>query len=186
MAGALDGKRLRTERLSHEGTFGVGYGVCTYKVLGDDPDRELLKVWEARHTRALEEKRAKEDPWVRLARAEVEAWVRDGMRIEPPAGLPAEMLSQRVGVFVSLHKDGRLRGCIGTIGPTQRCVAEEIIDNAVSASTKDPRFEPVRADELDAMEISVLSMENKLLRRLRNNYKESMERKDLIKVPSLG
>ena len=56
---------------------------------------------------------------------------------------------------MSLHKDGRLRGCIGTIGATQRNVAEEIIENAVSASSKDPRFEPVRPDELEALEISV-------------------------------
>ena len=155
MAGALDGKRLETEKLSHEGTFGVGYGVCAYRVTGDDPQRLLLDVWEARHRKTLEEKRAKEDPWVRLARAEVEAWVREGKRIEVPSDLPAEMLDQRAGVFVSLHKDGRLRGCIGTIGATQRNVAEEIIENAVSASSKDPRFEPVRPDELEALEISV-------------------------------
>ena len=65
------------------------------------------------------------------------------------------MLTERAGVFVSLHKEGRLRGCIGTIGPTRGCVAEEIIENAISASTKDPRFSPVRRDELDALEISV-------------------------------
>ena len=155
MAGALDGKNLETEYLSHEGTFGVGYGICTYRVAGDDPQRLLLKKWEERRRQALEEQRQREDPWVRLARAEVEAWVRGRSRIELPADLPEEMLTERAGVFVSLHKEGRLRGCIGTIEPTRHCVAEEIIENAISASTRDPRFSPVRAEELDALEISV-------------------------------
>ena len=155
MAGALDGRSLETEMLSHEGTFGVGYGICTYRVLGDDPERHLLKEWEARRRQALDAQRRKEDPWVRLARAEIEAWVGEHRRITLPEDLPAVMLTERAGVFVSLHKEGRLRGCIGTIEPTRRCVAEEIIENAISASTKDPRFPPVRRDELDALEISV-------------------------------
>ena len=155
LAGALDGLRLETEKLSHEGTFGVGYGICTYRVTGEDPERRLLEAWQTRRRQALEAQRRNEDPWVRLARAEVEAWVGGRRRIEPPADLPAAMLGERAGVFVSLHKEGRLRGCIGTIEPTQRCVAEEIIENAISASTRDPRFPPVRRDELDALEISV-------------------------------
>ncbi len=155
MAGALDGKALETEKLSHEGTFGVGYGICTYRVTGDDPERQLLKKWEDRRGRRLDEQRRNEDAWVRLARAEVEAWVRERRKIEPPADLPAEMLSSKAGVFVSLHKDGRLRGCIGTIEPARRCVAEEIIENAISASSRDPRFSPVRKDELESLEISV-------------------------------
>ena len=58
-------------------------------------------------------------------------------------------------MFVSLHKDGRLRGCIGTIEPVRGCIAEEIIENAISAATRDPRFPPVQENELDALEISV-------------------------------
>ena len=155
LAGALDGRRLETERLSHEGTFGVGYGICTYRVMNDDPERQLLKKWETRRMQALDEQRQKEDPWVKLARAEVEAWVCGHRRIEPPVDLPEEMFSERAGVFVSLHREGRLRGCIGTIGPVQDCVAEEIIENAISASSRDPRFSPVRKEELEDLEISV-------------------------------
>ena len=155
LAGALDGKALETKKLSHEGTFGVGYGICTYRVTGDDPGRRCLEAWRARRQNALEAQRQREDPWVKLARAEVEAWIRERRRIEPPGDLPEEMLSCRAGAFVSLHKDGRLRGCIGTIEPVRRCVAEEIIENAVAAASRDPRFSPVRADELDALEISV-------------------------------
>ena len=155
LAGALDGKRVEAERLSHEGTFGVGYGICTYRVTGDDPERQLLKKWEARRRQELAARRQKEDPWVRLARAEVEAWVSGRRRIALPDDLPEEMITKRAGVFVSLHKEGRLRGCIGTIAPTRANIAEEIIENAISAATRDPRFSPVQRDELDALEISV-------------------------------
>ena len=155
LAGALDGKSLATEHLSHEGTFGVGYSVCTYRVLGDDPDRRLLENWEERQRAILMEKREKEDAYVRLARAVIDAWILKRKRVTPPDDLPPEMKERRAGVFVSLHKDGRLRGCIGTIQPVRICVAEEIIDNAISASTRDPRFSPVRAEELSSLEISV-------------------------------
>ena len=115
----------------------------------------LLEKWEERRRRSLAAKRQSEDPWVRLARAEVEAWVNGRRRIDPPEDLPAALYADRAGVFVSLHKEGRLRGCIGTIAPTQPCVAEEIIANAISAASRDPRFSPVRKDELGALEISV-------------------------------
>ena len=72
-----------------------------------------------------------------------------------PEDLPEELLKTRAGAFVSIHKHGRLRGCIGTIMPTTDCLAKEIIRNAVSASTRDPRFDPIRPDELKWLEISV-------------------------------
>ena len=155
LAGALDGKRLETKRLSHEDTFGVGYGICTWRVLGDDPDRRLLEKWEARQRRALLEKRAKEDAFVRLARAVINTWIRERKRFPLPEDLPPEMTLMRAGAFVSLHREGRLRGCIGTILPVRSCIAEEIADNAISAATRDPRFSPVRPEELDSLEISV-------------------------------
>ena len=65
------------------------------------------------------------------------------------------MYTRRAGVFVSIKEEGRLRGCIGTIQAVQESVAQEIIDNAVSASTRDPRFQPIEEDELDKLTISV-------------------------------
>ena len=75
--------------------------------------------------------------------------------ISVPKDLPEEFLSRKAGVFVSLKKDGRLRGCIGTIAPTTGSVAEEIIQNAVSAGTKDYRFPQVAYEELPYLEYSV-------------------------------
>jgi len=78
----------------------------------------------------------------------------DLAQIEPSLDL-GEFASQRAGVFVSLHKHGQLRGCIGTTGPTTASVVTEIIQNAISAAIHDPRFDPVRAGELPGLEISV-------------------------------
>jgi hypothetical protein len=93
-------------------------------------------------------------PLVQLAKKAIEAYVREKRTIPPPVNLTPEM-RERAGVFVSIHKHGRLRGCIGTIEPTKRHVAEEIIANAISAATKDPRFSPVSPDELDELEVKV-------------------------------
>ena len=155
MAGALDGLELETRELSHEGTFGVGYGVCTYRVTGESSSRHCLEIWKNRQRKSLEEKRRKEDDYVRLARATINSWVGEKRRPSLPENLPEEMLKKRAGVFVSLHKDGRLRGCIGTIQAARNSIAEEIVENGISAATKDPRFSPVRPEELDALEISV-------------------------------
>lgn len=92
-------------------------------------------------------------PYVQLARAAMDAFVRHGKRISPPRDFSAPPAT---GVFVSLHlRDGELRGCIGTIQPQHDSLAEEIIENAISAATRDPRFEPLTPGELDALEISV-------------------------------
>jgi len=92
-------------------------------------------------------------PVVRLAKRTVESYVQTG-KAPRPGRLTPEM-KERAGVFVSLHKFGQLRGCIGTFEPTKKNVAEEIIANAISSSTADPRFPPVTASELADLEYNV-------------------------------
>ena len=96
----------------------------------------------------------RKDPLVELARRAIEIYVRERRVIEPPSKLPPE-LSRRAGVFVSIKKDGMLRGCIGTYLPTKENLAAEIIANAVKAATEDPRFPPVRPEELPRLKVSV-------------------------------
>jgi AmmeMemoRadiSam system protein A len=93
-------------------------------------------------------------PLVELARQTITQYVRSGVTIQPPEELTAEM-AQQAGAFVSLHTGGALRGCIGTLEPTRATVAEEVIQNAISAATRDPRFPPVQPNELSGLEISV-------------------------------
>lgn len=156
MAGALDRTSVTAELLSYEGPYGVGYGVAAFLpqgAEGADESRALLEAYEAWRTDDLARRKAAEDPYVQLARASLEAYVRDGRRVRPEeaaaAGhVPQELRDRRAGCFVSLKVDGQLRGCIGTIEPTRASLAEEICANAISAGTRDPRFSPVRAVEL--------------------------------------
>ena len=93
-------------------------------------------------------------PLVQLARDTVETYVNEG-KVIPPPDEPTPEMKQEAGVFVSLHKFGELRGCIGTFEPTRKNVAEEIISNAVSSATRDPCFPPVAPEELEHLEYSV-------------------------------
>lgn len=95
-------------------------------------------------------------PHVKLARAAIDAWVKNRRIIDPEEmGELLKDLQSRAGAFVSLKKRGELRGCIGTFQPARETLAEEIVSNAISAATRDPRFPPVSPDELEELEISV-------------------------------
>lgn len=155
MAGTLDETKVAVQKLSYEGPFGVGYGICTYEVQGSDKERCFVKQYEAQQKKQMAERRAQEDAYVQLARITVEEYIRTGKKPEVPQGLPEELYRQRAGVFVSIKEDGRLRGCIGTIQAVQASIAEEIIENAISASTRDPRFSPIEPEELERLVISV-------------------------------
>lgn len=95
-----------------------------------------------------------EHPLVQLARKTIDTYIKTKKVIDPPPDLIPEMKA-KAGVFVSLHRQGRLRGCIGTFLPTTENVASEIIRNAIESSTQDPRFPPMEKDELTELEISV-------------------------------
>lgn len=155
MAGVFDGLAVKATQLSHEDVTGVGYGICTFYPGEKDESRHFLQQYLEGASRRLAEKRAQEDPYVQLARKSVEYYILHHRKMEMPEDLPEELLTRQAGAFVSIHEHGKLRGCIGTISPVRDCVAREIIDNAVSASTRDPRFDPIRADELKWLEISV-------------------------------
>ncbi len=155
MAGAFDGVRVRASVFSHQDVTGVGYGICSFYPEGKDESRHFLETYLEKQEKELEERAAKSDPYVRLARASVESWVTCRKVLSVPADLPQELLTRRAGAFVSIHKNGQLRGCIGTISAVEECLAKEIIQNAISASSRDPRFSPITADELKYLEISV-------------------------------
>ena len=159
MAGALDGTAVEAKVYSHQDVTGVGYGICSFMPKRPDEDRRFLDI----RKKKLEEDRMKSDGYVRLARASLESYIRTGRKLRVPkdipgelmAELPEEMFHRQAGAFVSIHKHGELRGCIGTIGPTTDCIAEEIVNNAISASTRDPRFPAITEDELEWLEVNV-------------------------------
>ncbi|MFA5107402.1 MAG: AmmeMemoRadiSam system protein A [Patescibacteria group bacterium] len=93
--------------------------------------------------------------YVSLARQAIRSFLQSGMILAVPDDTPEALRHDRAAVFVSLHKNGELRGCIGTLEPTTDCVAEEVIANAIAAATRDPRFEPMKLSELSQTDIKV-------------------------------
>lgn len=134
------------EVLHYEAPFGVGYMVAQIA-------RENLPAKDE----AAEDKADVENGMtdqaggaelLALARRAIETFVREGRVIEKPATLDPT-LNQHAACFVSIKTFERdLRGCIGTIEPVKDTLAEELISNAVSSATRDPRFPPVSPEEL--------------------------------------
>ena len=122
--------------LNYEAPFGVGYLVA-----------QVTNVKAAKRDQAQD--------ITQLARRSIETYVRTGNRIEPPSNTSG-LLGVRAACFVSLKTlEGDLRGCIGTIEPTEDTLAEEVISNAINACTRDPRFSPVKEEELASLRYSV-------------------------------
>jgi len=91
-------------------------------------------------------------PFVILAKQAIFSHLSGNPQPQPE---PLGEAEKPAGAFVSLKKKGQLRGCIGTLIAVRPTLAEEIRDNAVSAATRDPRFEPVTLEELDDITITV-------------------------------
>ena len=159
LAGALDKQKVESKLLSYEGPFGVGYAIVALKPIAEDENRDFLDKFAAFSRKQAQNSRDNEDKYRELARKSLEHKIRYNDHISLPDNLPEELTKTKAGVFVSLHKNGRLRGCIGTISPTTKCVASEIIQNAVSAGLSDTRFEPVKEEELPLLtyKVDVLS-----------------------------
>jgi AmmeMemoRadiSam system protein A len=174
MLGGVLAAGLVPEVLSYEGPFGVGYGVVVFRspagaaggseesgrsAQAGAADAATGAVAPAGHQASdrpggSASKAAGPDPLVSLARQAVEAFVRGRNVISPPAaGLQGS--PPQAGAFVSLHLNGELRGCIGTIEPTRDTLGEEIVRNAIAAATEDPRFPRVTPGELRGLDISV-------------------------------
>lgn len=85
---------------------------------------------------------------VSLAKSAVENYIKERRVISPPKDLPKELFERKAGVFVTIEKDGRLRGCVGTYLPVRDNIGEEIIHNAIAAATEDYRFGAIKKAEL--------------------------------------
>jgi AmmeMemoRadiSam system protein A len=132
--GATSELPLTCEVMNYEAPFGVGYLVAQLTSAPVDAADEDLPG---------------------LARRAVETFARRGEILQPPSSLSG-LLRERAPCFVCLKTmDGELRGCIGTIEPAKDTLAEEIIANAISAATHDPRFDSVKEEELANLVYSV-------------------------------
>lgn len=152
MLGALDGYQFDTQTFSYQDTFGVGYLIS-----GLTPGKKgtsYLDKLRQKEDDSVKAIREGESPPVKWARAVLENYVKTGSIPEDPREITG-LENSRAGAFVSLKKNGRLRGCIGTIFPVSENLLEEIANNAISAGTRDSRFSPVENDELKDLVYSV-------------------------------
>ena len=159
LAGCFDRRKVSARLLSYEGPYGVGYAIASFEPGDRDGSRNILEQFAEISLKNAKASQNTEDEYRTLARRSLEQTVKDGGDMPLPEGLSDELIDKKAGVFVSLYKNGRLRGCIGTISPTTGSIAEEIIQNAVSAGLKDTRFEPVSEQELPFLtyKVDVLS-----------------------------
>jgi AmmeMemoRadiSam system protein A len=130
--------------LHYEGPWGVGYLTALVNESAVTPPSGS-KGGAAGHD---------ETEIVRLARKAIVSYVTDSTVVSPTP-LQDPRLPPRAGVFVSLHRADSLRGCIGTILPTQDTLAEEVVHNAIEAATRDPRFASLTPAELADLDVKV-------------------------------
>lgn len=168
LMGVMNQYQIESKVVSYEAPFGVGYLVASLDIVSESDDDEveqLSRYFIHRH----EEVRKNENDIVIFARRVIEAFVTTGKRPTViskgetltingqtlTCGTFKQMSQIKRGCFVSLHMDGSIRGCIGTIGATESNVLYEISKNAVASCSKDNRFNPVDLEELDRLEIKV-------------------------------
>ena len=127
------------EVLAYEAPFGVGYLVA--------------QLTNANAKTA--EGPATEKTLPALVRQVIETFAKTGKQILITDDAP-DILNARAACFVSIKtREGDLRGCIGTIEPAKKTLREELAANAISAATRDPRFQPVTEAELAGLKYSV-------------------------------
>lgn len=153
LLGVFEGLKTEVEIYSYEGPFGVGYAVAGITPGPEAPERIIFPLLLDRRRGEITARRAQESPLVRLARLTVENHLRGRGPVAFTETSPE--YRRKAGAFVSIKKHGDLRGCIGTIFPTQPTLVEEVKSNAIAAAFHDPRFDPVAEDELEELTYSV-------------------------------
>ena len=168
MMGAFNKTVLTSNLVHYEGPFGVGYLLARFNAIETSLENSIVHI-EALVNQKLLESKAKAHLFVNIARETIQSYVTqrlvpkykhedDGITINGKrfdVGPNESVLKAQHGVFVSIKKHGVLRGCIGTIAPTQKNTLDEIVKNAISACSKDYRFDPISRDELEVLTISV-------------------------------
>jgi AmmeMemoRadiSam system protein A len=139
-----------TRVLAYEGPWGVGYLAA---LAGEDALCSLPPDATASSGRKGGIPGGAESEIVLLARRSIEGFLAAAEHFKP--ALTQSAYPERAGAFVSLHRCGQLRGCIGTIAPTMPTLADEVAHNAIQAATQDPRFPSLLPDEMADLEVKV-------------------------------
>lgn len=150
--------------------------LLTFKVNEDSESKEkgdfitasIIEAWDKKVKEDREILKANESDIIKLVRAAVELWVKEGKRLNfdtyaqdvlANSDFLERLRNQRTGVFVAITKNGKPRGTMGTVNPITDNIAEEIINNSIEASTFDPQFVPINSEELDELSFEVNVMD---------------------------
>lgn len=154
LSGILSPYKLQSRILSYEGPYGVGYGTAILEPV-ERTGRDIMSAIEASQEEQMKKQRKGESAHAALARMSLEHYVRTGEYLTVPEDIEDELLEEAMPLFVSIKKNGSLRGCIGSTSASRGSLAKEIIHFAVEAGTRDPRFPSVEEDELMSLTYSV-------------------------------
>lgn len=154
LMGALDHYDYVTKKYAYEAPYGVGYLVGAIDPIQKTNQTRLDDVLAIQKNR-LSKRIESESDVVKLARSAIKLYLEEGKRYRSIEALTIEESGNRHGVFVSLKDAGGLRGCMGSTGGIAPTIEEEIVDMAIKAATRDPRFEAVTLEELERLTISV-------------------------------
>ncbi len=176
MAGAFDSFDVESKLFSYEGPFGVGYATGLIRPKINCERKSHMEDYLEFIMKEQAQRLLKEDNYIKLARETIYNYIKNQSKLnfseykneilksytikqklfkKEAEDFIKEVEETKSGCFVSLHANGQLRGCIGTILSTADNLAEEIIYNAISACSRDNRFSPVALKELPFIEISV-------------------------------
>lgn len=154
LVGILSNYQVESKLLSYEGPFGVGYGIASFSIKGYE-EKDYSEFIINSLSKRLEEQKRMESSYVKLARASLEYYLRTGTYMEVPKDIDVELKNLKRPVFVSIKKNGSLRGCIGSLKSLEENTAKEIIKYAVEAGIRDFRFQPVSLEEIKDLTFSV-------------------------------
>jgi len=154
LVGILSDYKVQPKMISYEGPFGVGYGTAVFNLIGEEKTNHTEFIKDRMKEKTKEARKA-ESEHVRIARLSLEHFLKTGMYMDVPDDISEELLNLKLPVFVSIKKNGNLRGCIGSTKSFEKNTAKEIIKYAVEAGIRDFRFSPITINELDDLVYSV-------------------------------
>jgi len=158
MAGCLDGYNVEPHYLSYDDVFGVGHAICYFDKKNKNPSRKFADKLKKNIIEDLKDIPNPTNPYSTLARKALETYILKNEILEVDdvkEEIPDELLNESSGIFVSLKREGKTRGCMGTLPTEPNCIADDIIINSLNAAFNDPRFNPVSMDELPLLEYHV-------------------------------
>lgn len=157
LLGTLDEYEIDCTVHSYEAPFGIGLMTATIKP-GQHVEKSIINTYKVQARSLTAEKQKRESLQVKLARKAIDHYLTYKKVMDVPNSSFCDMGTQKSGVYVSIKREGKWQGCMGTDCPTKNTIAEEIIHNAITSAFNDPRFEPIKKGELEEATIEVIQI----------------------------